>query len=483
MKNTTKHHLLIGDSTKANKILEMPNIDLLVTSPPYFNAPFDYDELFENYETFLEMMHNFAKLYFKALKPGGIVGLNIDDMLIKGVKYPIISDSIKIFTTNGYELRGKIIWKKPEGYIRISRRSGVLLQNPYPMYYYPDNLLECILVFQKPSQMKAKSEKMISLEDIWEMTNVLPLKGRLETDIAAFPDELPKRLINFFTRKEAWVCDPFLGSGTTMKVARELKRNSIGIEILNSLIPVIRKKTGFSSENLTSYLNSDQLIVEYLQNDNHTEENYNSIRNSHHSLLSQALKEYSSTNNYKYHLLLLNCRNTPLTVLNENFSLRIDGLYPGRILAVLYESTNSGSFLTLNQLSDYVMNHGLHFRDKITIQHHPDKQWEVNTQFKSKIVFNHCYYEILLFQKGKFNYKSRSKQEKEDCLIDKRKFQREKWYLTLWDFRNHSREECDPIVVRRLLELFLFNNELVGTNIAHVSCPKRQFNLDFFNQL
>ncbi|MFX0053221.1 MAG: DNA methyltransferase, partial [Candidatus Hermodarchaeota archaeon] len=190
MKNTTKHHLLIGDSTKANKILEMPNIDLLVTSPPYFNAPFDYDELFENYETFLEMMHNFAKLYFKALKPGGIVGLNIDDMLIKGVKYPIISDSIKIFTTNGYELRGKIIWKKPEGYIRISRRSGVLLQNPYPMYYYPDNLLECILVFQKPSQMKAKSEKMISLEDIWEMTNVLPLKGRLETDIAAFPDEL-----------------------------------------------------------------------------------------------------------------------------------------------------------------------------------------------------------------------------------------------------------------------------------------------------
>ncbi|MFX0053220.1 MAG: DNA methyltransferase, partial [Candidatus Hermodarchaeota archaeon] len=286
-----------------------------------------------------------------------------------------------------------------------------------------------------------------------------------------------------FTQKEAWVCDPFLGSGTTMKVARELKRNSIGIEILNSLIPVIRKKTGFSSENLTSYLNSDQLIVEYLQNDNHTEENYNSISNSHHSLLPQALKGYSSTNNYKYHLLLLNCRNTPLTVLNENFSLRIDGLYPGRILAVLYESTNSGSFLTLNQLSDYVMNHGLHFRDKITIQHHPDKQWEVNTQFKSKIVFNHCYYEILLFQKGKFNYKSRSKQQKEDCLIDKRKFQREKWHLTLWDFRNHSREECDPIVVRRLLELFLFNNELVGTNIAHVSCPKRQFNLDFFNQL
>ncbi len=38
---------------------------------------------------------------------------------------------------------------KPEGYLRISRRSGVMLQNPYPMYFYPDNLLESIIIFQK----------------------------------------------------------------------------------------------------------------------------------------------------------------------------------------------------------------------------------------------------------------------------------------------------------------------------------------------
>jgi DNA modification methylase len=92
-------------------------------------------------------------------------------------------------------LKGKIIWRKPEGYIRISRRSGVLLQNPYPMYYYPDNLLEVILVFQKMPPLEPTNGKISYNHDIWEITNVLPLKGRLESDIAAFPDDLPKKLI------------------------------------------------------------------------------------------------------------------------------------------------------------------------------------------------------------------------------------------------------------------------------------------------
>jgi len=39
--------------------------------------------------------------------------------------------------------------EKPDGYVRISRRSGVLIQHPYPMYYYPDNITESILIFQK----------------------------------------------------------------------------------------------------------------------------------------------------------------------------------------------------------------------------------------------------------------------------------------------------------------------------------------------
>ncbi|GAH16565.1 unnamed protein product, partial [marine sediment metagenome] len=91
---------------------------------------------------FLKMIDEITRILFSRLKNGGIAAINIDDMLVKGIKYPIISDTIKIFIQNGYKLGGRIIWRKPEGYIRISRRSGVLLQNPHPMYFYPDNHLE-----------------------------------------------------------------------------------------------------------------------------------------------------------------------------------------------------------------------------------------------------------------------------------------------------------------------------------------------------
>lgn len=82
---------------------------------------------------------------------------------------------------------------------------------------------------------------------LWEMVNVLP-NSELEKDIAAFPEELPYRIITLFSYIGETVIDPFVGSGTTMKVARALGRNSIGIEIKESLIPIIRKKVGFDGQ-------------------------------------------------------------------------------------------------------------------------------------------------------------------------------------------------------------------------------------------
>ena len=125
------------------------SIHLIVTSPPYYNAPFDYDGLFSNYGQYLGVLNHFAKESFRVLSEGRIVALNIDDMLVDGTKYPIVADATKIFQDAGFRYRDRIIWKKPDGYLRISKRSGVILQNPFPMYYYPDNLLESIVIFQK----------------------------------------------------------------------------------------------------------------------------------------------------------------------------------------------------------------------------------------------------------------------------------------------------------------------------------------------
>ena len=81
------------------------------------------------------------------------------------------------------------------------------------------------------------------------MTNVLP-GSKLEKGIAAFPEELPYRLIKLFSYKDEIVLDPFLGSGTTMKVAESLGRKSIGFEIIRDLEDVIKKYYIFKDDEL-----------------------------------------------------------------------------------------------------------------------------------------------------------------------------------------------------------------------------------------
>lgn len=245
---------------------ELPDnsVHLIITSPPYFNAPFDYKGLFKNYQQYLGVLNKMAKESYRVLQEGRIFALNIDDMLVDSEKYPITADATKIFQNVGFRYRDKITWKKPDGYLRISKRSGVLLQNPYPMYFYPDNLLESIIIFQKgkfnyrsipdPVREQSKVDKKEFQSNnwhktIWEMTNVLP-GSKLEKGIAAFPEELPYRLIKLFSYKDEIVLDPFLGSGTTMKVAESLGRKSIGFEIIRDLEDVIKKKCSFKDDEL-----------------------------------------------------------------------------------------------------------------------------------------------------------------------------------------------------------------------------------------
>jgi len=242
--------------------IEDESVHLVVTSPPYFNAPYDYKDFYDSYNQYLYLLEKVSKEIYRILQKGRIVALNIDDMLVDGEKFPIVADTTKIFINSGFKYRDRITWKKPDGYLRISRRSGVLLQHPYPMYFYPDNILESIIIFQKGkfdyrsiSQEIRESSKIDKKEyienrwymNLWEMVNVLP-NSSLEKEIAAFPEELPNRIIKLFSYKGETVLDPFVGSGTTMKVARKLGRNSIGIEIKRSLIETIKTKCDFGRQ-------------------------------------------------------------------------------------------------------------------------------------------------------------------------------------------------------------------------------------------
>jgi modification methylase len=242
------------------------SVQLVVTSPPYYNAPFDYPGLFRDYEEFRELIRDVSMDIFRVLAPGRVACFVTDDMLVEGEKFPVVADITRLMLDAGFRYRDRIVWVKPKGYVRISRRSGVVLQHPYPMYFYPDNIQESILIFQKGKfdysylqklSLKRRENSKIPLDryngdgwhlTVWNITNVLPLGQRLEKGIAAFPEEIPRRLIRLYSFQGETVLDPFLGSGTTMKVARELERSSWGYEIDPRLEKVIKRKMATGDE-------------------------------------------------------------------------------------------------------------------------------------------------------------------------------------------------------------------------------------------
>jgi site-specific DNA-methyltransferase (adenine-specific)/site-specific DNA-methyltransferase (cytosine-N4-specific) len=259
---------------------EVPNssIHLVVTSPPYYNAPFDFPNLFSSYDEFLKLLKNVGKELLRVLQPGRYACFVTQDVRIEGRLYPIVADLIHVMVYEvGFEYQEKIIWRKPEGYIRISRRSGVLVQHPYPMYYYPDNIYEEIVVFKKPGEFDrasvpehVKEKSRIDVGrfqaekwylSVWDIKNVLPTE-KWSKYTAAFPEELVERLIRLYSYWGETVLDPFLGTGTTCAVAKRLGRNCVGYEIDLELMDVVKERLGVGIKTLVQTDNIEIIVRE-----------------------------------------------------------------------------------------------------------------------------------------------------------------------------------------------------------------------------
>ncbi len=247
--------IIFGDARNM-KELDDNSIQLVVTSPPYYNAPFDFPELFKDYNEYLSLIKEVGKEIYRVLENGRIACFIIQDVRIDGELYSIVADIIEIMKKTGFRYRDKIIWRKPEGYIRISKRSGVLIQHPYPMYFYPDNIYEEIIIFQKgifdynTIEKSVKERSKIDLNrfqkekwylSVWDITNVLP-SNKISKYTAAFPEELVERLIMLYSYVGETVLDPFLGTGTTAVVAKRLDRNCVGYEVDLELRPIIEER-------------------------------------------------------------------------------------------------------------------------------------------------------------------------------------------------------------------------------------------------
>lgn len=212
-----------------------------------------------------DTMHkNLAQVWaetYRVLVGGGIACINIGDATrrINGKfqLFPNHSRITEICEKIGFTTLPYILWKKPTTKPMYKGKGAFLGSGFLPPNAYVTLDCEFILLFRKGALRKFQPKDALRYESaftknqrdewfsqIWDLKGTRQTVSELERRTAAYPEEIAARLIRMFSIKDETVLDPFLGSGTTVKVAIENERNSIGYENDNNLLPLITKKIG-----------------------------------------------------------------------------------------------------------------------------------------------------------------------------------------------------------------------------------------------
>ncbi len=258
-----------GSSTNMSELPD-ESVQLIITSPPYFNIK-DYSkngyqnekhsdsrcedigacEHFNDYIAALLLVWHECE---RVLKPNGKLCVNVPLLPMFKRDFRHIFDlqsSIQqsILQRTHLFLFDLYIWNRVNSSKRLMFGSY-----PYPRNFYAQNTTEFITVFVKdgvpiqPSRMEKERSKLTEHEwvsftkQIWDIPS--PNKGDVAygKHSAIMPEEIPYRCIRLFSCENDVVLDPFAGSGTTLKVAKSLHRHFVGYELYENYRPLIETK-------------------------------------------------------------------------------------------------------------------------------------------------------------------------------------------------------------------------------------------------
>lgn len=278
--------ILHGDALEKIKLLKDKSIDCIVTSPPYWQLR-DYGVagqlgLEDTVEEYIEKLLKIFDECWRILKDTGTVFINMGDTYSSSKIYTIrrksrmmIPEKIAIaMIEKSWILRNEIIWHKlnvvPEAvqdrftndFEKIyffTKSEKYFFEKQYEAFSektltaFKDGIMPTgkkkmlgagesrtgMREINKPWKA-AYNEKGRNMRTVWKIAT----KGISEAHFATFPEELVKRCILAGCPESGIVIDPFLGSGTTLKVAKKLNRNGIGIELNQEYIQIAKKRIG-----------------------------------------------------------------------------------------------------------------------------------------------------------------------------------------------------------------------------------------------
>ncbi len=257
----------LGDSKDLLKKYSDNSIDLIVTSPPYA------DRRKQTYggvspDQYVEWFLPLSEHLLRVLKPTGTFILNIKEKAENGERHTYVIELILALRKQGWFWTEEFIWHKKNCYpgkwpnrFRDSWERLLQFNKSRHFNMYQEEVMVPVGEWSK-SRLKKLSETDKSRDnsrngsglgknisnwvdrELVYPTNVLHMSTECnnKNHSAAYPETLPEWFIKLFTKENDWVLDPFLGSGTTAFVAKRMKRNSIGIEVIPEYYDMVKEK-------------------------------------------------------------------------------------------------------------------------------------------------------------------------------------------------------------------------------------------------
>lgn len=249
--------LHLGDAKNILRIIPDHSVDLIFTSPPYA------DQRVHTYggirpDKYVAWFLPISKELLRVLKPDGTFILNIKEKVVAGERSTYVLELILAMKKQGWLWTEEFIWHKKNCYPgkwpnRFRDAWERLLQFNKSKAF---NMYQEEVMVPVGDWAKSRLKKLSEVDQIRDNSkvgsgfgkrianwigrdkaypaNVLHLATECsnKSHSAAFPEALPEWFIKLFTKEGDTVLDPFMGSGTTNIVADRMRRNTIGIEIL-----------------------------------------------------------------------------------------------------------------------------------------------------------------------------------------------------------------------------------------------------------
>ena len=262
-----KTDIRVGDCLDVLKEFPDNFFDLIVTSPPYA------DSRTKTYggikpDKYVKWFLPRGKQFLRVLKPSGTFILNIKERVVSGERHTYVIELILEMRKQGWLWTEEFIWHKKnchpgkwpnrfrDAWERCLQFNKTKNFNMYqesvmvPMGDWANKRLKNLGkndVIRFNSRAGSGFGKNISNwigRTMAYPTNVLhlPTETSNRNHSATFPKSLPSWFIKLFTKEYDWVLDPFAGVGTTCEAAYELKRNSVGIEIIPEYVGMAQKR-------------------------------------------------------------------------------------------------------------------------------------------------------------------------------------------------------------------------------------------------